>query len=77
MWFGMSSSMVEEMRLRGSFEAAGILDDFLKITELLGYSVWVKVDCFWWTMRWLNYFWQTDWVLNCPLWATVWLDYSL
>ena len=77
MQLGMSSSMAGETRLKDSSGAAGILNGFLRITGLLGCSAWAKVGCFWWMTRWLNCFWQADWVLGCPLWATVWLDCSL
>ena len=74
MWFGVSSSTAEEIRLKGFSEVAEILNDFLKITELLGCSAWAKVSCSLWMMRWLSCFLQADWVLDCPLWVTVWLN---
>ena len=39
MQFGMFSSTAGETRLKGSSEAAEILNDYLRITELLSYFV--------------------------------------
>ena len=51
MQFKMSNFMTEKTRLKDFSETAEILNGSLKITGLLGCSVWAKVSCFWWMTK--------------------------